>query len=71
VQVESPDYTLSIANRGADALADAGVIGPDLAEAFKAEARRRVAAGAFFGQVAYASLASRNAASNPAPPLRR
>ena len=41
--------------RGSDALAVSGAIGSGLAEALKAEARRRVA-GAFFGHVAYASL---------------
>ena len=47
---------LSIADRGAEALAAAGTIGRELAEALKAEARRRVAAGIFFGHVAYACL---------------
>jgi ubiquinone/menaquinone biosynthesis C-methylase UbiE len=56
VQIEDPDYMLSIADRGADALAAAGTIGPELAHALKAEARRRVAAHRFFGHVAYASL---------------
>jgi ubiquinone/menaquinone biosynthesis C-methylase UbiE len=56
VQVEEPDYLLSVADRGADALASSGRIGPDLAAALKAEARRRVAANEFFGHIAYASL---------------
>jgi SAM-dependent methyltransferase len=56
VQIEDPDYMLSIADRGADALAASGTIGPALADALKAEARRRVAEHAFFGHVAYASL---------------
>ena len=56
VQVEDPDYMLSIADRGADALVSSGTIGADLAAALKAEARRRVAAHAFYGHVAYASL---------------
>jgi SAM-dependent methyltransferase len=59
VQVSDPAYMLSIADRGAEALAEAGMIGSDLAEAFKAEARRRVAAGTFFGHIAHASLTGR------------
>jgi hypothetical protein len=56
VQTADVDYMLSVATRGADAIAVAGRIGPELAEALKAEARRRVAAGSFFGHIAYASL---------------
>jgi SAM-dependent methyltransferase len=59
VQVDDPDYMLSIADRGADTLAAAGTIGRELADALKTEARRRVAAHAFFGHVAYASLTAR------------
>jgi arsenite methyltransferase len=62
VQVENPDYMLSIADRGAEALATAGTIGRELADALKGEARRRIAANAFFGHVAYASLTARKAA---------
>jgi SAM-dependent methyltransferase len=66
VQVEDPDYMLSIADRGADALTAAGTIGSELAAALKAEARRRVAAGSFFGHVAYASLTARRPGSRSA-----
>jgi ubiquinone/menaquinone biosynthesis C-methylase UbiE len=59
VQVDAPEYMLSIVDRGADALARAGHIGADLASALKAEARQRVAAHAFFGHIAYASLIAR------------
>jgi SAM-dependent methyltransferase len=59
VQVDGPDYMLSIADRGADTLAASGTIGRELADALKAEARRRVAAHAFYGHVAYASLTAR------------
>ena len=47
---------LTIIDRGADALAAAGHVGEPAAEALKAEARRRVTAGEFFGHIAYASL---------------
>jgi ubiquinone/menaquinone biosynthesis C-methylase UbiE len=56
VQVHDADYMVGIADRGADALAAAERIGTELAGALKAEARRRVAAGTFFGHIAYASL---------------
>jgi ubiquinone/menaquinone biosynthesis C-methylase UbiE len=48
--------------RGADVLHTTGRISADLAEALKAEARRRADAGAFFGHVAYASLTARKPA---------
>lgn len=68
VQTHDADYTLGIADRGADALATGGRIGVELADALKAEARRRVAAGCFFGHVAYACLlASKPGASAPDP----
>jgi SAM-dependent methyltransferase len=44
---------------GADALAGAGRIGPDEASLLKAEARRRVASGEYFGHIAYMSLVAR------------
>jgi SAM-dependent methyltransferase len=59
VQIDEPDYLLSIADRGADVLATAGTIGPDLAAALKSEARRRAAAGRFFGFIAYLSVVAR------------
>jgi ubiquinone/menaquinone biosynthesis C-methylase UbiE len=58
-QIDEPDYMLGIADRGADALVAAGAAGAELGEALKAEARRRVGDGAFFGHIAYASLTVR------------
>ncbi len=52
----APQYLLSIVDRGADALVAQGRIGDALADALKAEARRRVDAGAFFGQITYGCL---------------
>ena len=49
-------YIPTIVDRGADALAAAGHIGAETAGALKAEARRRVSAGTFFGYIGYASL---------------
>ncbi len=51
-----PEYMLTIVDRGADALASAGQIGQALADALKAEARRRAASGLFFGYITYVSL---------------
>jgi hypothetical protein len=44
---------------GADALAASGRIGPDMTAALKAEARRRVASGEYFGHIAYMSCVAR------------
>jgi ubiquinone/menaquinone biosynthesis C-methylase UbiE len=60
-QVAEPTYLLTLVDRGADFLAGAGTIGVELAAALKAEARQRVEAGRFFGQIAYASLTARKA----------
>jgi SAM-dependent methyltransferase len=59
--VEAGDggYMLTILDRGADILQASGTIGEDLAAALKAEARRRAAAGRFFGHIAYASVIAR------------
>lgn len=60
--VEAPSsagYMLALIGRGADGLLSRGEIGPDTAEALKAEARRRSDAGEFFGHIAYASLTAR------------
>lgn len=61
VETTEGGYMLTIVERGADILRGAGQIGDELAAALKAEARRRVADGSFFGQIAYASLIARKA----------
>ena len=60
-EVIDPAYMLGHAERGAEVLAAQGVIGVVLADALKAEARRRAADGSFFGHIAYASLVARKA----------
>lgn len=50
---------LSIVDRGADILCACGAIAEETVTALKAEARRRVKAGTFFGHIAYASLTAR------------
>jgi hypothetical protein len=59
VETRDARYIPTILDRGADALVAAGRIGGDTAAALKAEARRRIAAGQFFGHIAYASLVAR------------
>jgi hypothetical protein len=53
---------LTIVDRGADLLCGSGQIGEETAAALKAEARRRVMAGTFFGHIAYGSLVARKPA---------
>jgi ubiquinone/menaquinone biosynthesis C-methylase UbiE len=55
-------YMLTVIDRGADLLSTVGQIGDETAEALKAEARRRVEAGTFFGHIAYGSLVARKPA---------
>jgi len=60
--VEAPDPGFMLSSwidLGADALVAAGRIGADVASALKAEARRRVASGEYFGYIAYMSLVAR------------
>ena len=59
VETGEGGYMLSVIDRGADMLS--GTISEELAAALKAEARRRAAAGGFFGHIAYASVIARKA----------
>jgi SAM-dependent methyltransferase len=52
-------YMLTVIDRGADMLSGSGQISDATAAALKAEARRRVETGAFFGHIAYVSLTAR------------
>ena len=65
VENEQPGYILTLIDRGADTLVAGGRLGEPAAEALKAEARRRVAAGEFFGHIAYASLIARRRSLAP------
>ena len=62
IETDSPGLTMSWVDRGADALAQAGSISSELAEAMRAEGRRRAERGDFFGYMAYASLTARKVA---------
>jgi SAM-dependent methyltransferase len=59
VQTLEPQYLLTLVDRGADALVSWQRIGPSLADALKAEARRRIEAQAFYGSITFASLIAR------------
>jgi ubiquinone/menaquinone biosynthesis C-methylase UbiE len=60
VETSKPGFMLpSWVDLGADALVSSGRIGTDMAAALKAEARRRVASGEYYGHIAYMSLVAR------------
>lgn len=66
VELGNPGFMLpSWVDLGADALAGAGCVGADVAAALKAEARRRVASGEYFGHIAYMSIVARQASLTP------
>lgn len=52
-------YFLTVVDRGADLMAERGLIATATGEALKAEARDRVARGAFFGFMSYVSVIGR------------
>jgi SAM-dependent methyltransferase len=62
VEAGEGSYMLTIVDRGADLLHGFGQISGETAAALKAEARRRVAAGTFFGHIAYGGLVARKPA---------
>ena len=62
VETLTSGLTMSWVDRGADALAQSGIIGNALADALKAEGRRRAENGVFFGYMAYASLTAQKPA---------
>jgi hypothetical protein len=55
-EIAGGDYMLSVVDRGADLLQARGEISDETASGLKAEARRRVELGTFFGHIAYASI---------------
>jgi ubiquinone/menaquinone biosynthesis C-methylase UbiE len=59
VQIQDPQYLLTIIQRGAQAIVASGTIGPDLAAAIQREAERRVADGSFYGEIMFASFVAR------------
>jgi len=59
IEAAEPTYLLSVVDRGADALVQTRVVDRTLADALKAEARRRSERGEFFGHIGYASLIAR------------
>ncbi|MCC6166372.1 MAG: methyltransferase domain-containing protein [Caldilineaceae bacterium] len=63
-ETTSPEYMLTVVDRGADTLAASGRIGQNLAEALKEEARRRIHLGEFFSGVTFTSLIARKEEGN-------
>jgi ubiquinone/menaquinone biosynthesis C-methylase UbiE len=62
-------YMLTWVDRGAEVLLQAGHVGPETAEALKAEARRRNISKTWFGHIAFASiLGQKPAVANNQPP---
>jgi hypothetical protein len=49
----------TLVDRGADLLLTTGRIGPDMADALKAEARRRAEVDQFYGLIVFASIVAR------------
>jgi SAM-dependent methyltransferase len=63
VEASEPGFMLpGWVDRGVDALVASGRIGIEMAAALKAEARRRIARGEYFGHIAYMSLVARKPA---------
>ena len=58
-----PSYMFTLVDRGTDLLLAAGRIGPGMAEALKAEARRRAEANHFYGLIVFASAVARKSPS--------
>ena len=56
VETSEAGYMLTIVDRAIETSHASGRFGEDIAEVLKAEARRRVEAGTFFGHIAYVSL---------------
>jgi ubiquinone/menaquinone biosynthesis C-methylase UbiE len=56
VQTIEPQYLLTLVDRGTDALHATGSIGVELGQALKAEARRRIDVGEFYGSITFVSV---------------
>ncbi|GAB3245690.1 methyltransferase domain-containing protein [Nocardioides dilutus] len=59
VDIAGDGYMTSVIDRGVALMLAAEDIGEELGAALRAEARRRAAAGSFFGHIAYASVVAR------------
>ena len=64
-QAAEPTYMLTLIDRGADLLSEAGSLTEDTADALRKEARRRAQAGEFFGHISFVSVIARK----PSPPV--
>ena len=59
VPLSETAYMLTLIDRGAHVLATENVIGPALADALKAEARRRIQVGEFYAAIPFVSVIAR------------
>jgi hypothetical protein len=55
ISLPDPSYMFTLLDRGADLLVGARRIGPETADALKAEARRRAEVDRFYGLIAFSS----------------
>jgi ubiquinone/menaquinone biosynthesis C-methylase UbiE len=62
VQTDTPDYMLTLVDRGADMIVVSKQLDSNLADGLKKETRQRAANGQFFGFIAFASLIARKPA---------
>jgi ubiquinone/menaquinone biosynthesis C-methylase UbiE len=58
-QTAEPTYMLTLIDRGADLLSEAGSLTADTADALRKEARRRALAGEFFGHISFVGVIAR------------
>jgi ubiquinone/menaquinone biosynthesis C-methylase UbiE len=59
ISLPDPSYMFTLVDRGADLLLNSGRIGPGMADALKAEARRRAEVDHFYGLIVFASAVAR------------
>lgn len=62
LQAETPDYMLTLVDRGADILVSSNRIDQALADSLKEEARRRADSGEFFGFIAFTTMIAKKSA---------
>jgi ubiquinone/menaquinone biosynthesis C-methylase UbiE len=62
LQLDAPDYMLTLVDRGADILVNANRIDQALADSLKKEARRRSDHGEFFGFIAFTTMIAKKPA---------
>lgn len=59
VKISAPQYLLNLVERGAGAIAEAGTVGNEFANALISEANERIAENRFYGEIMFASMSAR------------